>query len=111
MAVIVDGGAPELDGARGVHALAMGDRAFVHAALDLDDGFSAVEPGPDGSLASIQDVADDLSSALACAGQIASATVDGRTFILVADTGDDIHVVDPAGLGCTRSRPGCFSWR
>ncbi|ORE92065.1 hemolysin-type calcium-binding protein [Aurantimonas sp. 22II-16-19i] len=80
----------ELSGVRGIEVVYVGDRVFVYTAGEYDDGVSAFELLPDGSLAPISFYVDDSTTQLLDgAGSLTSVTVGARTFLYANAYYDD----------------------
>lgn len=81
----------QLEGAFGVHTVAIGDRTFVYVAGFRDGGISAFELGDGGSLARVQDVDNDDAPELEllAPANFASAVVGGKTYLYVNGGADD----------------------
>jgi hypothetical protein len=81
-------GALEIRGATAINSATVGGVTYLYVAGSIDDGISVFEVASDGTLTSIQNLADDAALQIrGIEGRMAVATVDGTTFLVA--TGDD----------------------
>lgn len=104
-----DGPPMQLNGTRGRTAIATADgKSFLVASGYFDDGFSVFRIGSDGRLTNTDNIDDDENGAfeLNNARDMASAVVDGHSFVFVAgynDSGVSVFEIDGNGLATFRS--------
>ena len=98
---LADAGALELDGVKGLTTAVVGASTYLFAAGGVDNGFSVLRIGADGSLTEVNSVTDAGAMNLAGASDVATAVVGGVTYLFVAgaaDNGVSVFSVNSSGI-------------
>lgn len=86
---VTDSGDLEIEGARDVHALKVGDHTYVYVAGLFGDGITSFELGSNGSLTNSRNVADTATLELDGAVSFASVEAGSSTYLYVNGFDDD----------------------
>jgi len=97
----LDGGTLELDGVRGLTTATIGSNTFLFAAGSVDDGVSVLQINANGTLTETNSVTDNATYRLDGASDVATAVVNGTTYLFVTgavDGGVSVFSVNSSGV-------------
>ena len=101
---VTDDDTVELDDAYDIANATIGGRTFVFVAAEDDNGISAFELKADGTVTLVQNVVDEGPLELEGAAGVATAKVDGTTYLVASGTIDDgLSVFSVNGSGQLRN--------